>query len=556
MAKQRRAQPASGAQNRDLVVGEELGITNLMPSTSWQDWSGGEIPTGTLAVGRDPLAPNQDELVFMLRRDGQAQAMLALLTLPIRAAFAKSEWVAPEGGGEAETAFANSMFNLPSYAGGMSVSKSMFLRQTLLSLAHGFSAFEIVRKIPDTGDLAGKVVIDKMGYRDPRTVTFLSDDHGNFQGFRQIAQFGGRRIDVTIGKEDAWYFSANEEHNPMYGRSYFEPAFQHYQMKRKLYYIAHLAAQLGAVPGRIGELPLGANPRDVAEFKKALANFAFNSSMVHKAGYGVDAFNSSNQTLASIQTLIDHHNMMMASSILAKFLQQEDRQVLIDNGKGDASADMFIQLLEGVTSELSEAFTTKLMPQFINYNFGSGVYPIHKFAPLTDSNKEAIQELFTTIVGLPTLNCTPEFVRTTEMKLADRLGYDIDYQKVADEEAQAAEEMQKQAAEEAQLAKQALMAQSQGQAGAPNGGPQGAGNQNQAPKPPTAKGGTPAAPKGALTTGGTNQGNGRVPSAIKASAKQQQAVETIALALNELIDIDDVPDEFAPEGEHLPETDE
>lgn len=547
MARPRKSQPKSGAKNFDEVVGAELGVPNLMPTSSWQSWSGGNIPEGSYAVGRDPLAPNQDELMFMLRRDGQAQAMLNLLTLPIRAAFSKSMWVAPEeGGGEEETEYANLMWNLPYHAGGMRYSKHLFLRQTLLAMAHGFSAFEVVRDYRDEGPLAGKYVIEKMGYRDPRTVTFIVDDHGDFRGVRQVTQFAGRHIDVTIKEQDCWYWTANEEHNPMYGVSYFEPAFQHYQMKRKLYYIAHLAAQMGAVPGRIGELPLGASPRDVAEFKKGLANFAFNTSMVHKAGYKVTPFNASTNTLSAIKEMIDHHNTMMVTSVLAKFLQQEDRQVLIDNGKADASADMFVQMLEAVTAEIAESWTTELMPQFIDFNFGSKVYPVFKFAPLTDDAKAAIAELFTTMVAVPQLNCTPEFVRTTEIKLAERLGYDIDYEKVAEEEEKIAAEMEKQAAEEAELAKQAMQAQSQGQVG-----PNGAGNQSANPKPPSAKGGTPAQPKsspgipkGGPTSGGTNQGNGRLPNQVKASAKRNQAVDAIAMALNEIIELDDVPDEF------------
>lgn len=525
-------------RSADAAIGQELGITNILPASSWQDWSGGPVPPGTLAVGRDPLAPTRDELVYMLRRDGQARALLNLLTLPIRAAFTNSKWVMPDGNDGPEAEFANLVWNLPSNIGGMSTPSSMFLRQTLLGLAHGFSAFEIVRQIPEEGPLAGFITIDKMGYRDPRTVTFLSDEHGNYQGFRQQTNFGMRYINVVIPKEDSWYFAANEEENPFYGVSLFEPAYQHYQAKRKLYYIAELASQLAAVPGRIGEIPLGASPRQIEEFKRSLSNFAFNTAMVTPPNFKVTPFNGNSGF--DFLKLIDHHNTMMAGSILAKFLQQEDRQVLIDNGKADASADFFVQMLEAVTAELSGSWSTKLMPQFIDLNFGSGNYPVHQFAPLTDATKDAILQIFETVVAATALNCTPEFVRQTEMKLAERLDYDIDYEKVAQEEEQAAAEQQA-AAEAAQ--QQAAQPQGSNLDGSPVGGttpqqqgPQGATAQNPGGNPRTT-----GAPKNPV---------------VATSAEHQEGLDLLAMGLSKLMTEDDVPEEWLSEPEVLPEAGE
>lgn len=545
------------------VLNQELGIPNFAPTTSWQSYSP-EIPKGAFGVGRDPLAPNLNELIFMLRRDGQARAMLELLTLPIRSAFAKSQWIDPDSSGDEakspEAVFANNMWSLPPQAGGMAVPKSMFLRQTLLALAHGFAPFEIVKSYREEGPLAGKYVIDKMAYRDGRTVTMLADDHGSFKGFRQQARLPNRLVDKVIKSPEAWYFAANEEHNPLYGVSYFEPAFQHYQAKRKLYYISEVAAQLAAVPGRVGELAPGASPRQIMEFKKALAEFHFNQSMMVPPNFKVTPVNAN--TGFDPVKIIDHHNAAMVKSILAGFLQQDDRLVLIDNGKADASADLFVSLLEAITYELAESYTTRLMPQFIDYNFGSGNYPIFKFAPLTDTERETITNLFTTMVGLQTLNASPEFVRCTEMDLAERLGYPIDYEAVAEQEAQAAEAAQKQAAEEAaaqaELQKaqlESIKAGTKAQAGVSGGGTRG-------PAPGTAKSqGANKVEKGRPTPAPTPAG-GRPPTetkpaTLRASAElndhQQEAVGLLATGLSMLLDNDDVPSYYAPEGEILPE---
>lgn len=415
------------------VIGNEFGVRK---GNVWS-W---DTASGLTIAPPDYLAVPIDELVQMRRSDGQARALMRLMTLPIRASLRDSEWILPEGteGGEEEVDFANAMWNLPPNAGGMTTPKMALLKQTLLAITDGVSVFEEVRQVPQTGPLAGKITIRKLAYRDPRTIKFLTDDSGGFEGVRQKTSVNGKEVDVILAKDKVIYYAANEEENQFYGVSFFEPAYKHYDLKRKLYYVAHVAAQLAAVPGRLGKI--GANAandvRKIGQFQEALSNFAFNFSMTYPDGWDVKEFNSN--TSFDFLRLIDHHNMMMAASVLAKFMQMEDRQVLIDNGKADASADMFVLELEAIMQEIAEVWSNYLMPKYMDWNFGSGIYPVFKFGQLTDSARDTIKELFTTLSPAGNLNCTPEFLRETERKLALRLGYDIDYDAIAAREEQQA----------------------------------------------------------------------------------------------------------------------
>lgn len=432
----------------DIEQDVELGVGYVMPGAGWLDWTGGTGTSGgRITLGRDPDAPSSADLIKMGRRDGQARALLSLLTLPIRVSLMRGEWKAPDGEDPENecVTFANDMWTLPPQAGGMSVSRSKFIKQTVLALLHGFSAFEHVRTVPKDGPLAGKVTLRKLAYRDARTVYYLCDDHGGFDGFRQIANFAGRMVDVVVPREKAWYWAANEEENPFYGVSMFEAAFEHYQIKRKLYYISHLASQFAAVPGRLGMLPANPSKGQMEQFRSAIQQFAFNTAMLVPNGYDVKPFN--NSTTFNFMQYIDHHNTMMASSVLAKFLQQEDRQVLIDNGKADASADMFVQSLEAMIRDIAESWTTYLLPQYIDYNFNSPVYPVFTPAPLTDEQKSGLVDVFKSLALASTLNCTPEFVRESEKAMSKLFGFDIDYDEIAKRE-------EKQAAEAAAAAQQ------------------------------------------------------------------------------------------------------
>lgn len=470
-------------------LNEELGVGPLIPNSTWSAWIG-EDENGKVIANALQLVPI-DELVLMRRKDGHARALLRLFTLPIRAAFATGEWVMPDGeeGGEEETDFCNKMWDTPPNAGGMSVTKSEFLKRALLALPDGFAAFEEVRHVPEDGPLAGKICIKKLAYRDVRTVKFVVDDKGEFTGIRQIAS--GLPKDISIAGEKVWYYSYQEEENPYYGVSLLEAAYHHYDVKRKLYYIAHIAAQHAAVPGRLGTVPRNPNPVDLKNFRDMLQAFAFNTSGVMKEGYSVQPWTGS--STFDFLAHINHQNSEMSDSVLASFLNDTSRKAIIDNSTTHPEADLFIMSLEAIMHDLEESWSTRLMPKYLDWNFGTKIYPRYKFGQLTDSARDAIKEIFTVVVTSSVLNSTPEFVRELEKKLSARLGLDIDYETIEAKEKQAAEEAQQQAQEQAD--QQAQMQQDAAAGMTPDGQP-------VAPQPP---GGAPPVPGSPPMAGGPPQ---------------------------------------------------
>lgn len=424
----------------DPALNLELGVERILPFSLWA--------TENEIVNNNPIPI--DDIVEMRRRDGQARALVRLFVLPILAAFADGEWIAPDGDEEAEqeVEFANQLWNLPPQAGGMTTSKTVVLKKTLQGLTDGFSVFEEVRQIPEEGPLKGKITLRKLAYRDPRTIRFRVDDKGGFNGVRQIASINGKSIDVRIPREKVWYWTCNAEENPYYGVSMFESAYYHYEIKKKLYYIAHLAAQFAAVPGRVGKIPQGADPRIVQSFKQSLMNFAFNTAMIAPDGYDVTPFNG--HTGFDFIRLIDHHNHMMSKSVIASFLDAEQRANLIEIGRVDPNTDFFIMALDSVMDDIAESWTTYLMPRYIDWNFGTKKYPVFKFGALSEPAKDTIKELFQSVVTSSVLNSTPEFVRELEKKLTTALDLDIDYDEIEEQEKQAAEEEAAKAEQEAQ----------------------------------------------------------------------------------------------------------
>lgn len=439
-----------------------------------------------------------EKLVNMRRTDGQARFLSNLMTLPIKLALQQGQWIAPPGGdAEEEVEFANLMWSASPAQGGMTTSSSHVISQMLLAITDGHAPFELVTHVPNKGPLKGKWTLRKMAYRDPRTTTLLQDSRGGYAGFRQqilvpkdANGFGGFK-DVSLSPKKTALFTVNDHENPLYGVSYFESSYPHYESKMKWYYMSEMAGQFAAVPGRIGTVPKGAKPNDVVAFKRALENFYFNTSMIMKDGYAVTPFN--NASAFDFLKYIDHCNSMMSKSVLAAFADGDQRTVLIENSTQDASADLFLLAAETIANNFADVLTNHVMPKYISANFKStDKFPIFKPGPLSDSARRKIESIFEKVAVSGILNTTPEFVRELEKHVSRDLGLDVDYEDIEAREEEAAIQQAEQAELMAATAQQeSLEEERAAEGGVPNAPGAGEPQTNSTRTPPQDKGKVP-----------------------------------------------------------------
>jgi hypothetical protein len=340
----------------------------------------------------------------------------------------------------------------------MTHSFDRFVKQMLLALFNGFSAWEMVFWQPKTGPNKGKYTLRKLDWRPSETLTFLLDGQGEFNGFRQRTFFQGRTIDVKIPKETAVYYAHEEAERPFYGVSMFESAFYHYDKKEKLYYIAHLAAQRAAVGLRVGTMVPNANTEDKNNFVRALSQLGLAQYIaLPTADWTVQTLNESASNFDFLG-LINHHNSQMSKSVLAQWFDNEQGggsgdSTLVDFGKQDDVT--FFLMLEGILEEMAQIINEHIFPRFVDWNFGSEKYPKFKWGPLTEEAKSAIQDTFDKLaVSGPSANVTPEFMLDLEERLAQDFGFNIDYDGIKAEREKQAKVMVAQARAQAQQAQQ------------------------------------------------------------------------------------------------------
>lgn len=514
---------------------QELGVGAIFPFSNF-------LTESEVEVGRtDPLTVRQ--LVEMRRSDGQARALYRLLTLPIRAALRSSSITPHEDGGDKEAQFIEAMLTLPPSAGGMTVPWERAIAQLCMATFDGFAAFEQVYWVPKTGPLAGKLTLKKLAYRPAETVSFVTDPNGGFNGFKQRTVFQGRAIDVKIDRENALYYAANEEENPFYGVSYFASAYYHFDKKVKVYYLAHLAAQTRAVGTRLGILPPNPSAADRAAFRTALADFGAAQAMLVPSGYQVT--NWAPAAAFDYMALISHHNSQMSKSVLAQFFDENDgsRTSLVDFSENNSS--VFFLMLQAIMDEVEGVINRYLIPKFIDWNLGSGKYPQFRFGPFTDEQQKAIHSTFQALCTVPTPGVTKEFMRELEKKMAEEMGLEVDYDAVAQREA---EEQEMQAAQFGFAP--ASPAESQ-----PPPSPGGNPTDQTGQANPTEKGGGPGRGGGSSSSGGGGsspggssggRGGSSAGSTVAASASLDDTAPTPRNGSAEVVPLADPTPETAP----------
>jgi hypothetical protein len=378
-----------------------------------------------------------DQLTRMRQTDGQARALYRLITLPIRAALQTATFVPADNveGGEEEAEFIDQLFNLPPNAGGMSVPFTRVIAQMLQAIFDGFAPFEMVYDYASKGPMKGKWVLKKLNYLPANTVRFLVTADGSFDGFRQVTQKpGGKILDVKIPRDACVYYAAQEEENRFYGLSYFQSAYYHFDKKVKLYYLMHLAAQRSAVGTRVGTVPEDHSTDELNAFRRGLSDLGVAQWMTKPEGYDVELLKEGGSF--DFLSYINHHNSQMSKSILAAFFDENQGTggdaSLVDFGKQTDS--LFVMMLQTIMTEIASIINHYIIPKFIDWNFNSGKYPQFRWGPFTDDDKDAIQDVFTSLAGITGGNFTKEFFRETEKKMADKFGLEIDYETIEREE--------------------------------------------------------------------------------------------------------------------------
>jgi len=314
----------------------------------------------------------------MRRGDGQVEATLQALTLPVLSA----KWeVMPgldqsqRGFGRAKEIAASVRANLfgglefrTSTGGWATQSWEEVLRNALLMLPFGVSVHEDVYTM-DGGLLKLRMLADLLPltfYRwhvdeDGRTLLFLGQ-----YGYR-----GGHFEQVSVPADKLTVFSFRREGANFWGRSVLRPAYPHWYVKNQLYRIDAIASERNSLGVPVIILPPGFSKED----HDAAVNFVTQLAAHERTGVVLPNGTTFEilgikGTLKDLHPSIQHHNEQISMQALAMFMNL-GRSESGSRALGREHTKFFMLSLQNVANKIAEQITNTTVRRLTYFNYGA-----------------------------------------------------------------------------------------------------------------------------------------------------------------------------------------
>lgn len=395
-------------------VGERgsLSGSRFMADSVWGTFDQWQGSTGS---------PSERELAAMLDRDGKAQALEAVLTLPLRWAPVEIE---PHRDDSGEAEFVTRALTAAPWDGGMSTPFEQVVAHMCSAVVFRRAFFEKVWRVTDDGRWA----YDKLAPRPAESCRLRRDARtGNFRGFTQ--RVPDRADPERFGPEKAFVYVHDWQRHPLTGRSALECAYRAFEAKQKVRWLWFAFLERHATPW--------AEAKDESGDPQAANALARKAAGLKGGGViGVNkdqslTFHEPSSDGAAFKDCMDWLSAEMSGSVLASFTD------LAQQGSGRGSfalsadqSDFFLRSRYAALAEMGSALTTFVVADLVRWNFPDGRTPTVKFGRLSHEYLEAAQGLLSTLVSQAVPN--PQVPRGALRLLFEKVaaGLDLDAERV------------------------------------------------------------------------------------------------------------------------------
>ena len=370
---------------------------------------------GTYETEENPDDYGPSTYIQMQENDGEVQAIVRILTLPIVSADIH---ILPAKGDKGERDFIETVFTAPPYLGGMTTPLPFLVADMTRAIFEGFRLYEKVARVIDKGKYKGLIGWKKLAPRDARTITLRADEHGGFAGAYQRATFGEKTVSVALPPEKCLLFTFQKEKHWLYGESILKTAVYHYDKKHKLYYIAHKKAEIESLGLKVLKISQALTEEQRKKAEEVVDTIGINSRIslppgveleIIRGGQGYDPL-----------PLIEHHNAQMAKAALAQVLEQA--KYAYPYGKKPTPSQFLVLAIKSIMRQMEHTLNTYAVAPLIDYNFGTQAYPKIRFAEISDITQYFLERVFTQIMKQDKL---PEgFINEVVDKTAEALKLD------------------------------------------------------------------------------------------------------------------------------------
>lgn len=376
-------------------------------------------------------SPDERKLKAMLDRDGKAQALEAVLSLPLR--WAPTE-IEPHKGDSGEAEFVTEALTTPPWDGGMSTPLEQVIAHMTSAGVFRRAFFEKCwRVIEWNGRLVW--VYDKLAPRPAESCRLQRDERtGNFRGFKQRVSHDHPNADkdgyVRFGPEKAFVYVHDWVRHPLTGRSALETAYRAYEAKQKVRYLWFAFLERHATPWTVAK-DEGGDPSGGEAFARKAASLKGGGVISATKDQSLDLHEPGSDG-AAFKDCMDWLSAEMAESVLAGFTGLSSSAA---SGHGSYAlskndTDFFLRSRYADLREMATSLTWFAVSDLIRWNFPNGKTPTFKFGRLTDEQAELIKELWLALAtnAAPNPRIPGQFLDLLSERLAALL--DLDAEKV------------------------------------------------------------------------------------------------------------------------------
>lgn len=315
----------------------------------------------------------------MLDRDGKAQTLEQVLTLPIR----QAPFTIKRGPASKRVADAVSTALLsPANNGGMSTPINTVLAQMASAIIYRKTFFEKVLT-----ERNGQIIYDKLAYRPPSTCAIVRDEkNAGFRGFKQQPIRFEDLEEILIPAQRAFVYIHDQRRKPLEGRSDMDIAYWCYITKQKIRFLWYQFLEGQSLPKTV------VRARTETEAQKAAKKIidlrqggvvgitdAITTDVLESSGKGADQFKVALQWL----------DAEASGSVLAGFT---DLSAAATTGTGSFAlskdqTDFFLMSRQATAKEMADALNQFVIPDLVRYNFGPDEKsPMIEIGPITQDD--------------------------------------------------------------------------------------------------------------------------------------------------------------------------
>lgn len=332
---------------------------------------------------------NPDDIAIrtykLMRKDAQIQLGLKVLKAPVKA---MKWWV--ESTDKDVAAFVE--FALKR------VWKSM-MSVILTALDFGCSVSEKVWEVKDivvTRKEKGKdfvvwkgqaVLLKKLKNPDIETVNILTDNNGDFNGFKQTYQHNP----VTVPAEKSFVFTNEKEFGNLYGKSRLRYVYDYWYWSVLMYQFLNRYMERRGTPPTKARAPKGKQTlengnvvdnivlgQQMGESLTESSTVCLPSTIDEKGNYVWDVeYMSDDQRSDMFISYIEHLNTMKLRGLFVP-----ERAIIQDTDMGARAVakthlNVFLLGIEGFIEDIIDHINRYIIPQLIEYNFGKDAAPAY-----------------------------------------------------------------------------------------------------------------------------------------------------------------------------------